>query len=59
MTDLIGLNKTLESGRTLLGTGWKTVESFDEIDDDEYEEDEEVSGCRCERSEHVAAMSSP
>ncbi|WOO76831.1 uncharacterized protein LOC62_01G000446 [Vanrija pseudolonga] len=41
MTDLIGLTKTLESGRTLLGTGWKTVESFDDIDDDEYEEDEE------------------
>ncbi|KAL1413148.1 hypothetical protein Q8F55_000897 [Vanrija albida] len=41
MTDLIGLTKALESGRTLLGEGWKTVESFDDIDDEEYEEDEE------------------
>ncbi|TXT16007.1 hypothetical protein VHUM_00510 [Vanrija humicola] len=41
MTDLVGLTKTLQSGRTLLGTGWKTVETFDDIDDEEYEEDEE------------------
>lgn len=32
----------MENGQTLLGPGWTAVENFDDLDDDEYEEEEEV-----------------
>lgn len=33
----------IEAGQTLLGPGWTAVEHFDDLDDDEYEDEEEVS----------------
>lgn len=33
----------IEAGQTLLGPGWTAVEHFDDLDDDEYGDEEEVS----------------
>ncbi|GMK54137.1 hypothetical protein CspeluHIS016_0107230 [Cutaneotrichosporon spelunceum] len=41
LSDDAQVRRTLEHGRTLLGPGWRCVESFDDINDDVYEDDEE------------------
>jgi hypothetical protein len=34
--------RILADGASLFGPGWKALDSFDDIDEDEYETDEEV-----------------
>lgn len=51
--------RRLEHGRTLLGPGWKWVESFEDINDDAYEEEEEeVSRASFVESRHGEATQS-
>jgi hypothetical protein len=36
------IQRIMETGRKIVPDQWKSVESFDDVDEDEYESDEEV-----------------
>ncbi|BEJ16943.1 hypothetical protein CspHIS471_0603440 [Cutaneotrichosporon sp. HIS471] len=41
LSDDARIRRTLEHGRTLLGPGWRCVESFDDINEDAFEDEDE------------------
>jgi hypothetical protein len=41
LSDDAQIHRTLEHGRSLMGPGWRCIESFDEVNEDAYEDDEE------------------
>lgn len=41
LSDDAQVHRTLENGRVLLGSGWRCIDSFDDINDDAYEDEEE------------------
>lgn len=38
----VEIQRIMETGRKIVPHQWKSVESFDDVDEDEYESDEEV-----------------